>query len=80
MSEGDYDIVEVSEGAIDPLVRYKYGEDYFIGDSVEITQLNNTVMIGIIDEIVFSYGSDGITVTPNFANMQDYDYGEEDAS
>lgn len=80
MSEGDYDIVEVSEGAIDPLVRYKYGEDYFIGDSVEITQLNNTVMIGIIDEIVFSYDSDGITVTPNFANMQDYDYGEEDAS
>lgn len=75
---GDYDFVKTSEGAIDPLVRYKFGEDYFLGDIVELSNDNGIIMTGIIDEVVRSYDADGFIVTPNFKNMEDYDYGEEE--
>lgn len=76
--DGDYEIVTTSEGAIDPLVRYHYGEDYFIGDRVDITNANGIIMTGIINEVVKSYDSDGIITTPNFMNMTEYDYEEEE--
>lgn len=76
--DGEYEILTTSEGAIDPLVRYHYGEDYFIGDRVNITNANGVVMTGIINEVVKSYDSDGIILTPNFMNMTEYDYGEEE--
>ena len=74
----DYDFVKTSEGAIDPLVRYKFGEDYFLGDIVELSNDNGVIMTAIIDEVVKSYDADGFIVTPNFKSMEDYDYGEED--
>ena len=76
--DGDYEIVTTSEGSIDPLVRYKYGVDYFMGDRVDITNANGIVMTGIIDEVVKSYDSNGILTTPNFKNMAEYDWGEEE--
>ena len=36
-------------------------------------------MEAIIDEVVRSYDSDGIIVTPNFKNLEEYDDGEEDS-
>lgn len=75
---GDYDFVQTSEGAIDPLVRYRFGVDYFLGDTVEISNNNGVVMTAIIDEVVRSYDSDGFITTPNFKSMADYDYGEEE--
>lgn len=77
--EGDYEFVKTSEGSIDPLVRYAFDKDYFIGDIVEIFNSNGTVMTAIIDEVVRSYDADGFIVTPNFKNMVEYDYGEEDS-
>lgn len=74
---GEYDFVKTSEGAIDPLVRYEFGKDYFLGDTVEITNDNGVVMTAIIDEVVRSYDSDGFIVTPNFKSMEDYDYDTE---
>ena len=75
---GDHDFVKTSEGAIDPLVRYKFGEDYFLGDTVELSNDNGVFMTAIIDEVVRSYDSDGFIITPNFKSMEDYYYGEED--
>lgn len=77
--EGGYEIVKTSEGSIDPLARYTFDEDYFMGDIVEIFNSNGTIMTAIIDEVVRSYDSDGFIITPNFKNMIEYDYGEEDA-
>lgn len=74
---GDYDFVSLTEGEIDPLVKYKFGVDYFLGDTVEITNSSGTIMSAIIDEVVRSYDSDGIVITPNFKNMEDYDYGSD---
>lgn len=76
--DGEYEIVTASEGSIDPFVRYKYGVDYFMGDRVDITNANGIVMTGIIDEVVKSYDSNGILTTPNFKNMTEYDWGEEE--
>ena len=74
----DHDFVKTSEGAIDPLVRYAFGEDYFLGDTVELSNNNGVIMTAIIDEVVRSYDSDGLITTPNFKSMEDYDYGEEE--
>lgn len=74
---GDYDFVSLTEGEIDPLVRYEFGVDYFLGDTVEITNPSGVVMTAIIDEVVTSYDDSGKIVTPNFLNMEDYEYGDE---
>lgn len=74
---GDHDFVKTSEGSIDPLVRYEFGKDYFLGDTVELSNDNGVIMTAIIDEVVRSYDGDGFIVTPNFKNMEDYDYGSE---
>lgn len=76
--EGEYNIVNTSEGAIDPLTQYQYGVDYFMGDFVDITSSYNVVMSAMIDEVVRSYDSEGVITTPNFENLLDYDYGEDD--
>lgn len=75
--DGDYDLVQTTEGAIDPLASYTFGTDYFIGDTVEIYDDLGIHAFSIIDEVVRSYDDDGYVVTPNFANMIDYDYGSE---
>lgn len=76
---GDYEIVKTSEGAIDPLVRYAFDKDYFIGDVVELSNDNGIIMTAYIDEVVRSYDEQGFITTPNFKNMTEYDYGEEEA-
>lgn len=75
----DYELVETSEGAIDPLVRYSFEKDYYVGDLVEITNNRESVMIAYIDEVVRSYDSQGYITTPNFKNILDYSDGEEDS-
>ena len=75
---GDHDFIKTSEGSIDPLVRYKFEEDYFLGDIVELSNNNGVIMTAIIDEVVKSYDSDGYIVTPNFKNMTEYDYGDDE--
>lgn len=75
---GNYDFVSLTEGEIDPLAQYVFGEDYFLGDIVEISNSFGTVLTSVIDEVVRSYDSEGYIVTPNFCNMDDYDYGDED--
>lgn len=73
----DHDFIKTSEGAIDPLVRYEFGKDYFLGDTVELSNDNGVIMTAVIDEVVRSYDADGFIVTPNFKSMEDYDYGSE---
>lgn len=80
LADGDYDYVKMSEGAVDSSVNYIFDEDYFLGDLVELTNDNGVVMTAIIDEVVRSYDENGYVVTPNFKSLEDYDYGDEDAT
>lgn len=77
---GDYDIVSISEGAIDPLVRYGIDEDYYIGDIVDMVDHFGNHYTALINEVVRSYDSNGYVITPNFQSMTEYDYGEEDSN
>ena len=76
--DGEYNLIETSEGEIDPLVRYSFEKDYYIGDIVEITNRRESVMTAYISEVVRSYDQNGYIVTPTFTNMLDYDTGEEE--
>lgn len=77
--DGEYGIVQTSEGSVDPLVRYTFEEDYNIGDMVDITNGDyGIVMTAYIDEAVKSYDRDGWIITPNFKNILEYDNGEEE--
>lgn len=73
----DHDIVRTTEGSIDSLVRYKFGVDYFLGDTVEYYSPLGIHVTSLIDEVVRSYDQEGYIVTPNFKTMDDYDYGTD---
>lgn len=76
--EGEYGFIQSSEGEIDPLVRYAFETDYNIGDKVDITNGDyGIVMTAYINEAVKTYDSNGWIITPNFKNILEYDYGEE---
>lgn len=75
---GEHDFIKTSEASIDNLVRYRFGEDYYLGDIVEITNSNGVVMTGLVSEVVRSYDSDGIRVTPSITNMEGYDWGTDE--
>lgn len=75
----EYGLIQTSEGTIDPLVRYKFEEDYNIGDKVDITNGDYGIaMTAYIDEAVKSYDRNGWIITPNFKNILDYDDGREE--
>lgn len=73
----DCKVVKTTEGTVDPLVRYKFGEDYYIGDKIEFFDNIGIHVIALIDEVVRSYDKEGYIVTPNFKTMDDYEYGDE---
>lgn len=77
--DGNFVKIQTSEGSVDPLAQYQFERDYFLGDLVDLSNSNGIFMEAIIDEVVRSYDSDGIIVTPNFTNLAEYDDGEEDA-
>lgn len=74
----DYKLIDTSEGAIANNVGYEYGVDYFLGDSIEIITPEGVAEKCLVDEVVISYDSNGHTITPNFKNLEDYDYGEDE--
>ena len=76
--DGEYDFVQTSEGAIDPLAQYTFEQDYNIGDKIDIQTIYGIVMTAYIDEAIKTFDNDGFVITPNFKNILDYDDGMED--
>lgn len=74
---GDHDVVRTTEGSVDPLVRYQFNVNYFLGDTIEFFDDIGIHVIALIDEVVRSYDQEGYIITPNFKTMDDYDYGDE---
>lgn len=60
-------------GEIDLNVMYSFGIDYFLGDKVEFDTGFGVNEYALIDEVVYSYDSNGITVTPNFNKIEEED-------
>lgn len=67
----EYKEDELFEGEIDPMAMFVYGEDYFLGDIVQIKNEFGIEARVRIEEIIFSYDKDGYTVVPTFSVVED---------
>lgn len=69
----DVKYVKDANGEIDVNVFYHFGIDYFLGDIVEYDTGYELNSKALVDEVVYSYDSDGIIVTPNFRDIDQED-------
>ena len=59
------------EGELEATRQYVYGEDFEIGDIVQIQNEYGITGTVYISEIVFSHDASGITITPTFTSTED---------
>ena len=59
------------EGELEATRQYVYGEDFDIGDIVQIQNEYGITGTVYISEIVFSHDESGITITPTFTSTED---------
>ena len=59
------------EGTAEITKSFSYPEDYDIGDIVEIVNEWDISSSVLISEVVLSVGTDGISVVPTFASVND---------
>lgn len=71
LEDPDNKKVTDATGEIDTNVLYQFGVDYFLGDYVEFDTGYALNVKSIVDEVVYSYDDDGITVTPNFRDLDE---------
>lgn len=62
------------EGEIDTTRMYKYGEDFFIGDIVQIANEYGQEGIVRVTEFIMSHEKDGISTYPTFKTIQEGEY------
>lgn len=58
------------EGESDPNITYKYGEDYFIGDIVQIENEYGIMSRSRVTEIIYSESSSGVEIYPTFTKVE----------
>lgn len=68
--------IEVFEGEIEATIMYKYGEDFFIGDIVQLVDKYGHEGQAYISEFIISQDKTGISRYPTFITLQEgvYDY------
>ena len=59
------------EGELEATRQYVYGDDFTIGDIVQIQNEYGIEGTVYISEIVFSHDASGITITPTFTSTED---------
>ena len=69
LSQSEYKTTQTAEGTVDNLGQYILGRDYWMGDKVELSNEYGLEMNCVIDEIVTSFDSSGVTITPNFSQV-----------
>lgn len=68
--------IEAFEGEVNDRIMYKYGQDYFLGDVVQIVNEYGHEGRAYVSEFIMSYDQQGLSVYPTFINIQKgvYDY------
>lgn len=72
----DYPVKTAFEGEIEAVHMFKYGEDFFVGDIVQITDDYGHEGVVYISELIVSQSGDGVSVRPTFKTI-DEEEGEE---
>lgn len=67
----NYQTTTAFEGELEATRQYVYGEDFTIGDIVQIQNEYGIEGTVYISEIVFSQDASGITITPTFTSTED---------
>lgn len=62
--------IKAFEGEINDRIMYKYGQDYFLGDIVQIANEYGHEGQAYVSEFVMSHDQQGLSVYPTFINIQ----------
>lgn len=62
--------IQAFEGEINDRIMYKYGQDYFLGDVVQIANEYGHEGRAYVSEFVMSHDQQGLSVYPTFINIQ----------
>ena len=69
--------IEAFEGEVEATIMYKYGEDFFIGDIVQLEDEYGHEGKAYISEFIISQDSSGISMYPTFISIQEGEYDYE---
>lgn len=72
---GEHQTTTAFEGELEATRQYIYGEDFNIGDIVQVENEFGITGTVYISEIVFSQDANGITITPTFTSTEDETIG-----
>lgn len=72
---GEHQTTTAFEGELEATRQYIYGEDFNIGDVVQVENEFGITGTVYISEIVFSQDANGITITPTFTSTEDETIG-----
>lgn len=65
---------EAFEGEVEATIMYKYGEDFFMGDYVQLEDEYGHQGQAYISEFIISQDASGISMYPTFITLQEGDY------
>lgn len=65
---------EAFEGEVEATIMYKYGEDFFMGDYVQLENEYGHQGQAYISEFIISQDASGISMYPTFITLQEGDY------
>ena len=66
----EYNVVKTFEGEVDFQQNFVYGEDFSLGDIVQLQNEFGIQSVGRISEIVFSQDDEGYKVIPSFGSVE----------
>lgn len=69
---------EAFDGEVEATIMYKYGEDFFMGDYVQIEDEYGHQGKAYISEFIISHDTSGINMYPTFITLQEGDYDTYD--
>lgn len=70
-SLADYTVTTAFEGAVEVTRLFKYGEDFFIGDIVQIANEYGNEGAAYISELIISRSDEGFSVYPTFKTLSE---------
>jgi len=62
--------VELFDGEVEATQMYKYGEDFFVGDIVQISNEYGMESKSRVTEIIYSHSVDGVDIYPTFMKVE----------
>lgn len=66
--------IEAFEGEVEATIMYKYGEDFFMGDIIQLADEYGHEGQAYISEFIISQDESGISMYPTFITLQEGDY------